>query len=57
VWVANGSAGANALDSQDHDIDYHFPSRLQDEPPGGADDVHFHVLEPRALRLSLRYAF
>jgi hypothetical protein len=38
----------NALDSQDHDIDYYFPSRLRDEPPGGVDDVHFHVFEPRA---------
>ena len=47
----------NALDSDDHDIDYFFPSRLAGEPEGGVDDIHFHVFEPRALRLSLRYSF
>ncbi len=47
----------NALDSRDHDIDYYFASRLQGEPASGVDDVHFHVFEPRSLRLSLRVAF
>lgn len=47
----------NALNSRDHDIDYYFASRLQGEPAGGVNDIHFHVFEPRSLRLSLRYAF
>ena len=45
----------NALDSRDHDIDYWFASRLQGEPTTGVDDVHYHVFEPRSLRLNLRY--
>lgn len=47
----------NALDSDDHDIDYYFTSRLAGEPDQGVDDLHFHVFEPRSLRLSLRYSF
>jgi len=47
----------NALDSRDHDIDYSFASRLPGEGPEGVEDIHFHVFEPRAVRLSLRYAF
>ena len=43
----------NLLDSRDHDISYFYASRLQGEPAGGVEDVHFHPLEPRALRLSL----
>lgn len=46
----------NALDSRDHDIDYYFASRLPGEPADGVDDIHYHVFEPRSLRLSLRYA-
>jgi outer membrane receptor protein involved in Fe transport len=46
----------NALDSKDHDIDYYYASRLPGES-GPVDDVHFHGFEPRALRLSVRYAF
>ncbi len=49
--------GLNALNSRDHDIDYYFASRLQDEPADGVDDIHFHIFEPRSLRPSLRYAF
>jgi len=45
----------NALDSRDHDIDYDFVSRLRGEPISGVEDTHFHVLEPRSLRFSLRY--
>ena len=47
----------NALDSRDHDIDYYFASRLQGEPAEGVDDIHYHIFEPRSLRLSLRYRF
>lgn len=47
----------NALDSDDHDIDYYFPSRLPGEVDEGVEDIHFHVFEPRSLRLSARYDF
>ncbi len=47
----------NALDSDDHDIDYFYASRLAGEPDGGFDDLHFHILQPRSVRLSLKYAF
>ncbi len=47
----------NALDSDDHDIDYFYASRLAGEPLEGAEDLHFHVFPPRSLRLSLRYSF
>ncbi len=47
----------NALDSSEHDIDYYYASRLAGEPDGGFDDIHFHIFQPRSLRLSFKYAF
>ncbi len=47
----------NALNSQDHDVDYYYASRLQGEPAAGVDDIHFHVFPSRSLRLSMRYRF
>ena len=47
----------NLLDSDDHDIDYYYASRLPGEPAEGSEDVHFHVFEPRSVRLAVRYAF
>ena len=48
----------NALDSNDHDIDYYYASRLATEAAGsGTEDLHYHVLEPRTLRLSATYMF
>lgn len=48
----------NALDSNDHDIDYYYASRLAGEPVGSeTEDLHYHVLEPRTLRLSAVYKF
>ena len=47
----------NVFDSNDHDIDYYYSSRLTDEPADGLADQHFHPLEPRALRLKFRYQF
>jgi len=48
----------NALNSNDHDIDYYYASRLASEPLGSAtEDLHYHVLEPRTLRLSAVYKF
>lgn len=43
-------------DSDDHDIDYFYESRLSNEPSGlGAEDVHFRPIEPRTLCVSVQY--
>jgi outer membrane cobalamin receptor len=48
----------NALNSNDHDIDYYYASRLANEPLGSmTEDLHYHVLEPRTARLSAAYMF
>ena len=46
----------NALDADDSDITYFFGSQLSGEA-APVDDIHFHPLEPRQVRLSLRYRF
>jgi hypothetical protein len=43
----------NLLDSDDDDISYFYASRLSGEPADGIEDVHFHPLEPRAVRASV----
>jgi hypothetical protein len=55
-WVFRADV-LNLLDSDDHDIDYFYASRLPGEPVGGVEDVHYHVLEPRTLRASVSYTF
>jgi len=49
----------NLLDSDDHDIDYYYASRLASEVSigGGVEDIHFHVLEPRTVRFTAGYVF
>jgi hypothetical protein len=47
----------NLLDSKDHDITYFYASRLPGEPADGVEDIHFHPMEPRQVRVSLKYAF
>ena len=48
----------NLTDSRDHDIDYLYESRLANEPSGqGVEDIHYHVLEPRSVRVSIAYRF
>ncbi|GGI91386.1 TonB-dependent receptor [Shewanella gelidii] len=48
----------NLTNSNDHDIDYFYESRLDNEPTGEAtEDVHFHPFEPRTVRLSVSYDF
>jgi len=48
----------NLLDSDDHDIDYFYPSRLSNEPSGQeVEDIHYHVLEPRTIRVSVSVKF
>jgi len=46
----------NLLDSDDHDVDYFYGSRLPGEPPEGIEDVHYHVFEPRQVRAYLEYS-
>jgi hypothetical protein len=55
-WTASLDV-LNALDSDDRDIEYFYASRLPGEPADGVEDVHFHPLEPRAVRFALRYDF
>jgi len=45
----------NLLDSEDVDISYFYSSRIPGEPAAGIEDVHFHPLEPRSIRLTLSY--
>jgi hypothetical protein len=47
----------NALNSREHDIDYYYASRLPGEASEGVEDIHFRILEPRALRLNVQYRF
>ena len=47
----------NLLDSDDHDIDYFYASRLPGEPAGGVEDIHFHIFDPRQLRLQASWLF
>ncbi|MDQ3145297.1 MAG: TonB-dependent receptor [Pseudomonadota bacterium] len=46
----------NLLDSKDHDVDYFYASRLPEEPAEGVEDIHYHVFQPRSVRVSLRFA-
>ncbi|MBY0488516.1 MAG: TonB-dependent receptor plug domain-containing protein [Gemmatimonadaceae bacterium] len=43
----------NALGSRGRDIQYFYASRLSGEPAGGVEDVHFHPVEPRQIRLGI----
>ena len=47
----------NLLDSDDHDIDYFYASRLPGEPASGVEDIHFHIFEPRQARLQVTRLF
>ena len=47
----------NVLDSNDHDIDYYYTSRLPGEPSEGVEDIHYHILEPRTVRVYASYMF
>ena len=45
--------GFNLLNTQAHAIDYYYTSRLPGEPAAGVDDVHFHPIETRSIRVNL----
>jgi len=47
----------NLFDRQGSDIDYAYASRLKGEPAGGVNDIHFHPVEPRSMRVSLTANF
>ena len=54
-WSVRGEV-LNLLDSDDHDIDYLYESQLAGEA-APVEDIHYHVLEPRTVRVSLAYQF
>jgi outer membrane receptor protein involved in Fe transport len=47
----------NLFDRRASDVDYYYASRLPGEPAEGVNDIHFHPVEPRTLRLTVRAAF
>ena len=47
----------NLLNGHAEDIQYFYTSRLRGEPTDGTDGIHSHPVEPRQVRLSLRYDF
>ncbi|WPJ94302.1 TonB-dependent receptor [Coraliomargarita algicola] len=46
----------NLFDSEDHDITYYYESQLAGELVA-VEDVHFHPIEPRSLRVTVSYRF
>lgn len=46
----------NLSDSDAHDVDYFYESRLAGEA-AGVEDIHYHVIEPRTARLTLQYQY
>jgi hypothetical protein len=47
----------NVFDAKDADISYFYASRLPGEGADGVEDRHLHPVEPRQVRLSVRYRF
>lgn len=45
--------GFNLLNSTSSAIDYYYQSRLPNEGPDGLDDIHFHPIESRSVRVNL----
>jgi hypothetical protein len=45
----------NLANARHNDIQYYYTSRLPGEPAEGVDDVHFHPVEPRQLRVGLSW--
>lgn len=46
----------NLLNSNDHDIEYFYPSQLETESTP-IDDNHYHIFEPRSFRAYFSYRF
>ena len=49
--------GFNIFNTQVDQISYYYTSRLPGEPAGGVNDVHFHPVEPLAVRFTVAKAF
>lgn len=47
----------NLLDRKASDVDYLYRSRLRGEGAEGVEDIHFHPVEPRSVRLTLAHNF
>jgi hypothetical protein len=47
----------NLFDARNSDVEYYFASRLLGEPLQGVDDIHFHPVVPRTLRVSMIVGF
>ena len=47
----------NLFDRKASDIDYDDASRLNGEPADGINDIHFHPVEPRRLRVTVTASF
>ena len=45
----------NLFDTNARDIQYFYASRLPGEAAGGVDDVHYHQMEPRQVRVAMRW--
>ena len=43
----------NVLGTTASDIQYYYASRLAGEPTEGVQDIHFHPVEPRQLRVAV----
>lgn len=47
----------NVLGSKKKDVDYFYPSRLPGEPAGGVAGLHSRIVEPRSLRVGMKWLF
>lgn len=47
----------NLLNSRAADVQYYYRSRLRGEPIEGVEDIHFHPVEPRQVRVTVRWVF
>jgi outer membrane receptor protein involved in Fe transport len=64
TWTAHFDV-LNLFNSEAHDIDYFYCSRLKTDPAGstcsdgraGVDDIHFHPAEPRQFRFTVTAHF
>ncbi len=52
LTVRMSASVLNLFGAKGSDIQYYYASRLPGEPVGGVDDVHFHPVEPRQLRIT-----
>jgi outer membrane receptor protein involved in Fe transport len=55
-WLKVSAAVFNVFDSRDNDITYFYESQLAGEP-APVEDVHFHPVEPRGVRVTLAAKF